>query len=104
MTSVVLEKVIDGKWKGVWSPILPLCLSPPITVPGSGGTYRSSLWVFGGYPGTNTAPKFSISDIPGTYRAVWYGVLRSYEDAPFGPPLELANRVSNRFVPSVQPR
>ena len=103
-TSLSLEKLVDGAWRPVWSPVIPACLSAPITVP-AGGVYRTVIHVFGGYAGSNTAPQFEGADIPGTYRAVWHSVLASYQDRlPFGQPLPLAQRVSNQFTLSVQPR
>jgi hypothetical protein len=98
-TAVSLEKRVAGDWKNVWSPPIPLCLSPPITVP-AGATYRTRIWIFGGYPEVNTYPKFSVTDIAGEYRAVWGQVLSSYQtdSLPFGAPLPMGHRVSNRFL------
>ena len=103
-TGLSLEKLINGAWVGVWSPALPMCLSQPITVP-AGGTYDSRISVFGGYPGSNAWPQFSVTDLAGTYRLVWHHALRSYQDRlPFGVPLPLEQRASNRFTLQVQPR
>lgn len=103
-TGVRLEKRIGDQWQSVWSPVLSACLSPPITVqPGATRDFR--IAVFGGYPGSNTAPQFTVADIAGDYRAVWPDALRSYQDRlPFGEPLALAHRVSNTFVLRVEPR
>lgn len=103
-TSLSLEKLINFRWQAVWSPALPGCLSPPITVP-RGGTHDTRIRVFGGYPGNNAWPKFAVTDVSGTYRAVWHDALWSYQDRlPFGVPLDLEHRVSNRFVLHSQPR
>jgi hypothetical protein len=103
-TSVSLEKRVDGEWQEVWLPALPECLSPPITVP-PGRTYATRIHVFGGYPGTNAGPQFAVTDVAGVYRVVWHAALRSYQTRlPFGEPLPLAHRVSNRFTVRVQPR
>ena len=100
-TSLALEKRVDGKWVVAWSPVMQLCLSPPITV-AAGGTYRTRLGVFGGYPKSNTFPRFTITDIAGEYRAVWYSVLRTYQSSlPFGELLPLDARISNRFTIAV---
>ncbi len=97
-TGLRLEKRVAGQWQGVWSPIMPACLSKPITVP-AGATYRTRIAISAGVIGTNTAPQFASPDITGEYRAVWFEVLSSYQDQlPFGEPLSLAARVSNRFV------
>ncbi len=102
-TQVALEKLIDDQWLPVWLAINPLCLSSPITVP-KDGSYRTQINIFGGYPGTNTQPKFTIVDPSGVYRAVWGDVLSSYEPtSPFGEPLPLAARTSNRFRLTVGP-
>lgn len=103
-TGVSLEKRILGDWVAVWSPVQPECLSQPITVP-PGGTYDSRIGVFGGYPGSNDWPQFAVTNVAGTYRLVWHDALRSYQDRlPFGVPLALEHRVSNRFVLHSQPR
>ena len=103
-TSVQLEKRVGIAWQGVWSPAIPLCLSPPITV-SVGSTYRTRISIFGGYPGTNGHPQFSVADVTGEYRAVWGSVLSSYQDRlPFGDPLPLEWRTSNRFTLTAEPR
>lgn len=103
-TSVQLEKRVGVAWQGVWSPAIPLCLSPPITVP-VGGAYRTRISIFGGYPGTNTFPQFLVADVTGEYRAVWGSVLSTYQDRlPFGETLPLESRTSNRFTLTAEPR
>jgi hypothetical protein len=103
-TGLSLEKRVDGEWVRVWSPAIPACLSPPITVT-AGGTYRTQINIFGGYPNTNTSPQFTVVDVAGEYRAVWYSVLRTYQTSlPFGEQLPLDARISNRFSIAVQPR
>jgi hypothetical protein len=103
-TSLSLEKRILGAWVAVWTPVLQHCLSQPITVP-PGGTYDSRIGVFGGYPGSNAWPQFVVTNVAGSYRLVWHDALRSYQDRlPFGVPLALEHRVSNRFELQSQPR
>ena len=98
-TAVSLEKRVAGQWETVWSPPIPLCLSKPITI-AVGATYRTRIRIFGGYPGANSYPKFSTTDIAGEYRAVWAQVLSSYQpdSLPFGARLPIDRRVSNRFI------
>jgi hypothetical protein len=97
-THLYLEKRVDGRWKAAWSPAVRACLSPPITI-GIGATYRPRLWIFGGYPNSNTYPQFSIPDIAGEYRAVWVDVMSSYQDQPpFGDRIPIDQRISNRFM------
>jgi len=103
-TVVYLEKRIAGQWTRVWSPPIPLCLGPPITVR-AGATYRTRLRIFGGYPGTKVFPQFSSTDIAGEYRAGWANVLSSYQDRPpFGDPLPIEQRLSNRFMLATERR
>lgn len=103
-TAVSFEKLVEGRWQAVWEPPIPACLSAPITVP-AGETYRTSVYVFSGYPGTNWHPQFAGTEIAGVYRAVWHNVLRSFQpQLPFGEPLPLEARVSNRFALAVPTR
>jgi hypothetical protein len=103
-TGVALQKLIDAEWKSVWSPVLLLCLSQPIVV-APGGTWSTAVHIFGGYPGSSTAPQFTIADIPGTYRLIWTEALSSYQSKlPFGDPLPLERTVSNVFSLDVAPR
>lgn len=103
-TGVTLEKLVDGAWRAGWHAIIPMCLSAPITI-APGARWEPSLYVFGGYPGGNTVPRFEAPDPTGVYRAVWHSVLRTYQDRlPFGDPLPLAQRTSNRFTLTAAPR
>lgn len=103
-TGVELQKLVAGEWKLAWSPVLLLCLSPPIVVPNA-GQHQFAIPVFGGYPESNVFPRFSVAEIPGTYRLVWTNVVANYQDRlPFGDPLPLEHRVSNQFTIQVQPR
>jgi hypothetical protein len=104
-TALHLERSVDGQWRPVWSPILPLCLGPPITVAPS--EVRSlRVWVNAGYPDNNVAPKFAGSDIAGVYRIVWHQALSTYDAkrTPFGDTLAFEYRVSNRFALNYRPR
>jgi hypothetical protein len=98
-TAISLEKRLAREWTIVWTPPIPLCLSPPITI-APAATYRTHIRVFGGYAGSNVGTQFSTTNIPGEYRAVWGRVLSSYraDSLPFGTPLPIAQRVSNRFL------
>lgn len=97
-TGLALEKRVDGRWQYAWSPVIPLCLSPPIIVP-VGGTYRTRVYINGAPPESGTRPQWLGGDVAGEYRLVWQQVLSSYDDrAPFGELLPLEARVSNRFT------
>ncbi|HEU4630105.1 MAG TPA: hypothetical protein VFS08_10160 [Gemmatimonadaceae bacterium] len=104
-TALHLEKRIGDHWIPVWSPVLPACLSAPITVP-PGGTHEAAILVFGGYPGGNAEPRFTVTEIPGSYRLVWDAVLSSYREdrSPFGERVGREHRVSNPFILEVEPR
>ena len=97
-TPPALQKRIDGRWVHAWSPVVSLCLSPPIVI-GAGATYADTLWVSAGHPGNNFYPKFEVLAVAGTYRLIWPNVLKSYDDSrsPFGESLPLQERVSNPF-------
>ena len=94
-----LEKFVDGAWVRAWSPIVPLCLSPPIVI-AAGEDYHGRLQLFAGYPTSNVYPQFDTPQISGEYRLVWSGVLTSYDDRvyPFGEQLPLEQRVSDPFT------
>lgn len=98
-TSLQLEKLVEGIWVGVWSPVIPQCLSAPVVVQ-PGEEYRDTVRVFGGHPSTNDYPKFDVAAIPGVFRLVWSDVLRSYDHRsyPFGEALPAEQRTSNRFA------
>ena len=104
-TGVQLEKLINGTWTTVWSPILLACLSPPIVV-ASGAKFQTAIHVFAGDVGSNFYPQFTVADIPGTYRAVWTEVVANYTTAgqSFGELLPLEHRTSNTFTLAVEPR
>jgi hypothetical protein len=95
---VSLEKLMEGNWRNAWSPVLPACLSPPIVV-APGATRSLPIRVFGGFPGSNVHPQFAVAEISGVYRAVWNSAVTHYQSQlPFGEPLPLAQRISNRFT------
>jgi hypothetical protein len=103
-TELHLEKMVGGVWTRVWSPAIPACESPVITI-GPATHYPTSIFVFGAYPGENAEPKFSTSDITGLYRAVWDDIRSGYQsDTATGALLPMGQRVSNRFVLLLQPR
>jgi hypothetical protein len=61
----------DGGWVHAYSPVVLLCLTlPPFRV-ANGGTYRGTLALAAGRPGTNFFPKFEADSVPGIYRLRW---------------------------------
>jgi hypothetical protein len=97
-TSLRLEKQSGDTWVPAWSPVISLCLSAPIVVQ-PGQQYSGVVHISAGHPSSNLYPKFVVDPVPGVYRIVWANVLRTYNDRayPFGEPLPLEQRVSNRF-------
>jgi hypothetical protein len=95
---VSLEKLTDGNWRNAWSPVMPACLSPPIAV-APGATRMMPIELFAGFPGGTAYPQFAVAEITGIYRAVWNSAVTRYQNQlPFGEPLPLAQRISNRFT------
>ena len=93
-----LERLERGQWNVAWSPVLPLCLSPPIVIE-AGATFAATLHVWGSPPNQNSAPSFDVADPSGTYRLVWDAALSSFQDyLPFGEPIPFPYRVSNPFT------
>jgi hypothetical protein len=101
-TSLTLEKRVGVSWEAVWSPIMNLCLSRPITVlPGE--TRDMSLGLFAFHDVSNKGPLVT-ADLNGTFRLIWHSVVHDYQDRlPFGEPLPVEARVSNSFSLTVVP-
>lgn len=99
-TSLQLEKLEPTGWHVAWSPDIPLCLGPPITV-SPRATFDSAVVVVGAHPNTNTEPAFRVSHIPGIYRIVWTDVASARHDTAAATPLPLEWRISNRFALTV---
>lgn len=93
-----LEKWTDEGWVTAWSPVLLMCLSPPIRIP-PGRSHEHVATVFSGFPDSNSYPRFQVDEIDGTYRVVIDGVFWNYDHdgPPWGevPPEE--RRVSHPF-------
>jgi len=98
-TNIRLEKLVDGRWTHVWSPVLPQCLSAPIVVE-PGATHHTVVELWGAAPGGNHAPVFAATNFEGTYRLVWGEVVMRYDPSrhPFGEAVPAELRTSNRFV------
>lgn len=94
-----LERWDGEKWVTAFSPVVLLCLGPPVVI-GAGESYDYTFRVLASRR-PNTYPRFEVAEIPGTYRLVW-GILGSWRpDGPepgIGDPLPLAQRVSNTFT------
>jgi hypothetical protein len=93
-----LQRKVDARWVDAWIVATDACLSAPIVMK-AGTVHSYSHLVRGGGGGVVYPEKRQGVVDPGTYRIVWYGVLRSFDrDArPFGEELPLDARVSNAF-------
>jgi hypothetical protein len=91
-------KAFDG-WVVGWAPALEDCLSPPIIIE-PGEVFQDTIRVHAARFGSNTYPQFQSADPEGVYRIRWENALTSFDadQYPFGEPLPLDGRVSNRFV------
>ncbi len=94
-----LDREGDDGWQLAWSPVLNLCLSPPIVIERN-ATYIDTLRVRAGEYGSNNYPQFDVEDPAGTYRIVWTAALSSFDAnaSPFGEQIPLEQRISNRFA------
>lgn len=100
----LLEKKVGDDWVVAWGAAVPDCLSDPIVIR-PGATYRDTLEVFAGLPGSNYYPKFEVAEVEGVYRLRWEKALTSFDPDryPFGEPVPLAIRTSREFVLRVSP-
>lgn len=96
-----LEKRVDDGWELAWSPVVLLCLGPPVVIQ-AGESHADTLRLTAGYPGSDQASQFTVEDPEGEYRMVWT-VYESYDpDSGRGEPLPLRHRISNTFVLEVE--
>ncbi|MGH7490784.1 MAG: hypothetical protein ACREOO_00165 [bacterium] len=99
--SILLEKLIDGKWVLAYGSDSPDCLGPIISIE-PGRQHTNSLKVAAFTPSSEYEPKFQVDNISGTYRLVWpiYERLNPngyQEESGWGKLLPLEKRVSNTF-------
>ena len=95
-----LEKQIGDAWVVAFAPNVFACESAPVTVP-AGTSYDYTFRILAGMPGTNYAPRFAVSEIPGTYRVLWE-IFQSTSGDPrravtTRDPLPVDQEVSNTF-------
>lgn len=93
-----LEKLVEGTWVVAWGAPTLDCLSPPVTIQ-PGEQYRDGVRLRAWPPDSDVRPKFVVDPIEGVYRLVWADAVWNYDASgpPWGDPLPLAQRVSNRF-------
>jgi len=94
-----LQKRVGSSWVTVYSPVVLLCLGPPVVVQ-PGGVYTYAYRVVAYPRGGDMYPQFELDETPGTYRLAW-GIYETWTpDGPepgLGRLLPLAARVSNEF-------
>jgi hypothetical protein len=99
MFGLVLERLMNDGWRTAWGPLVPDCQSPLITIP-PGQTHEFVLTIWGGDPGAEFLPAFSVDPIQGTYRIRWSSALSAYNEnqLPAGPTLDPEHSISNPFL------
>jgi hypothetical protein len=65
-----LQKQVGDAWVVAFAPNVLACEGAPITVR-SGDSYAYTFRIMAGMPGSNFAPRWAVSEIPGTYRVLW---------------------------------
>jgi len=95
-----LQKEVNGSWVIAFAPNVLACEGAPITVR-AGDSYDYTFRILAGMPGTNYAPRFAVSEIPGTYRILWE-IFSGTTGDPSRPsttrdPLPIDQQISNTF-------
>ena len=95
-----LQKKVGDSWAVAFSPNILACEDSPITV-SPGDSYPYTFRILAGMPGSNYAPRFAVSEIPGTYRVLWE-IVTDVVGSPVRPeatrnPLPVDQEVSNTF-------
>ena len=65
-----LQKEVNGAWVLAFAPNVLACESMPVTVR-AGESYPYVFRILAGMPGSNYAPRWAVSEIPGNYRVLW---------------------------------
>lgn len=73
----VLEKRVGDGWVTAYAAPVLQCLGPPEVVE-PGETFPYTLRVSASPPGSNSHPRFTVGEVPGTYRLRW-SVYRTWE-------------------------
>jgi hypothetical protein len=95
-----LQKQVGDTWVVAFAPNILACEAAPIEVP-DGGRYDYTFRVLAGMPGTGYAPRWAVSEIPGTYRVLWE-IESEVVGNPIRPvatrnPLPVEQEISNSF-------
>ena len=94
----VLEKWEGGEWVTAYAPVVLLCLGPPVVIE-RGERYRYTYRIMAARR-PNAAPRWSVAEIPGTYRLEWHllGTWTPDGSEPgLGKLLPIEQRISNTF-------
>jgi hypothetical protein len=95
-----LQKQVGDTWVVAFSPNILACESAPIEV-APGDSYPYTFRVLAGMPGSNYAPRWASSEIPGTYRVLWEIVTdvvgNSVRPTATRNPLPVDQEISNTF-------
>lgn len=65
-----LQKQVGDEWVIAFAPNVLGCEGVPVAV-AAGDTYDYTFRILAGMPGSNFAPRWAVSEIPGTYRVLW---------------------------------
>lgn len=95
-----LQKQVGDTWVVAFAPTVLACESAPIEV-AAGDSYQYTFRILAGMPGTNYAPRWAVSDIPGNYRILWE-IFSDVQGNPAHPvttrdPLPVNQEISNTF-------
>jgi hypothetical protein len=96
-----LQKQVGDTWVVAFAPNVLACEGIPIEVP-AGGSYDYAYRILAGMPGSSFAPRWAVSEIPGTYRVLWE-IFTDVAGDPRRPsatrnPLPVDQEVSNTFT------
>ena len=94
------KKVGDSSWVVAFSPNVMGCEESPITIR-AGDEYPYSFQIVAGKPGSSFAPRFAVSELPGTYRVLWE-IFRTSKEIAGRPPImtdtvAVEQEISNSF-------
>ena len=97
-----LQKQVGDAWVVAFAPNVLACEAAPVTV-AAGDSYDYTFRILAGMPGSNFAPRWAVSEIPGTYRVLWE-IFQGTTGDPRRPgttrdPLPVEQEISNSFRP-----
>lgn len=95
-----LQKRVGDEWVVAFSPNILACEASPISV-SPGDSYPYTFRILAGMPGSSYVPRFSVSELPGTYRVLWE-IVTDVVGNPAHPeatrnPLPVDQEISNTF-------